>query len=128
MSYNEPPPTGAEPPNYGAQPPGYGAPPPPPPGYGGPGYGGAPQGTNKKAIWALVLGILGLLCCGFITGIPALILGNSAKKEIDAGNGSGRGLAQAGFILGIISIVLTVLSIILIAAGVINVDGSVQTS
>src|SRR6187402_1889988 len=65
---------------------GYESAPPPPPGYGqGPGYG-PPPGNNTKAIWALVLGILGLLCCG-ILGIPAIILGKQAQKEIDSSGG-----------------------------------------
>lgn len=101
----------------------YGTPPPPPPQYGSPAPG-QPAGSNKKAIWALVLGILGLVCCGIVTGIPALILGNTAKKEIDASGGAqtGRGMAQAGFILGIISIVWTVLAIILYATGALTFD------
>ena len=98
---------------------GYEPAPPPPPGYGQPpGYGGQPPGTNKKAIWALVLGILGLLCCG-ILGIPALILGKQAQKEIDTSGGmqTGRGMATAGFILGIIACVLLVVTGILFATG-----------
>ena len=90
--------------------------------------GGMPQKTNGKAIWSLVLGIVGMVCCGFIAGIPAIILGNMAKKEIDAGQGTGRGMAQAGFILGIIAVALGILWIILWAAGVIDVSGSASTS
>jgi len=119
----------------------YDAPPPPPPGqpggpYGGGGYPGgngggyaAPQ-TNKKAIWALVLGILSIVCCGFIAGIPALILGNSAKREIGASAGAqtGSGMAQAGVVLGIISIVLTVIYIVLLLAGVVAMPTSSSTS
>ena len=129
-----PPPPGGQGPNppsegggYGAPPPpggygGYGgAPPPPSPGYGG--YGAAPQGTNKKAVWSLVLGILGVLCCGFLTGIPALILGKMAQKEIDAtGGGQGRGMATAGFVLGIIAIAFGILNIILFATGAVDLD------
>lgn len=108
MSYNEPPPPGGD--QYGQPPSGgqYGQP--------QPGYG-APQPTNKKAIWALVLGILGIVCCGFFTGIPALILGNNAKKEIDAGQGTGRGMATAGVVLGWISIAFGIIYIILVATG-----------
>jgi hypothetical protein len=104
--------------SYSNQPP----PPPPPGGYGGDQYGGggyaAPK-TNQKAIWALVTGILSVICCGVIAGIPALILGQSAKKEIAASGGaqSGGGMAQAGFVLGIISIALTVLYLILLVTG-----------
>lgn len=90
--------------------------------------GGVPQKTNGKAIWSLVLGIVGLVCCGFLAGIPAIILGNMAKKEIDAGQGTGRGMAQAGFILGIIAVVLGILGLILWAVGVVDVSGSASTS
>jgi hypothetical protein len=87
-------------------------------GYGQPGggqvaYGAAPV-QNQKALWALILGILGLVCCGIFTAVPALILGNNAKKEIAASGGtqSGEGMAQAGFILGIVGTVLSVLGVL----------------
>jgi putative exporter of polyketide antibiotics len=103
----------------------YSAPPPPDPsaGYGG-GY--AQPKTNQKAIWSLVLGILGFVCCGIFAGIPALILGNMAKKEIAASGGaeSGAGMAQAGFILGIIAIVLSVLGIIALLTGLVAMPTS----
>jgi hypothetical protein len=98
MSYNEPPP----PPQYGAPP---------------PGYGGGPQGTNKKALWSMILGILGLVCCGFFTGIPAIILSRSAKTEIARTGEQGGGMATAGFVLGIISVVWGVISVILVLTG-----------
>ncbi|MGI9156115.1 MAG: DUF4190 domain-containing protein [Marmoricola sp.] len=128
MSYDAPPPP---PPPSGGMPPGdgsggYGAP-PPGGGYGAPPPGGyAPSGTNSKSIWALVLGILGLLCCGFFTGIPAIILGRSAQSEIDVSGGAqgGRGMATAGFILGIIACVWGVISIILYFTGVLSFNTS----
>ncbi|MBC7631003.1 DUF4190 domain-containing protein [Aeromicrobium sp.] len=82
---------------------------PPAPG----GYGAAPQ-QNKKALWSMILGIVGLLCCGILAGIPALVLSNQAKKEIQASNGqsTGSGMATAGLVLGILSIVSTVISVI----------------
>jgi len=87
-------------------------------GYGQPGggqvaYGAAPA-QNQKALWALILGILGLVCCGIFTAVPAIILGNNAKKEIEASGGtqSGQGMAQAGFILGIVGTVLSVLGVL----------------
>jgi putative exporter of polyketide antibiotics len=103
----------------------YSAPPPPDPsgGYGG-GY--AQPRTNQKALWSLILGILALVCCGLFAGIPALILGNSAKKEIAASAGaeSGAGMAQAGVVLGIIAIALSVLGLILFAVGVVTMPTS----
>ena len=100
---------------------GYG---PPPPGYGGQ---GVPQGNNTKAIWALVTGILGLICCTPV-GIAAIILGRSAQAEIAATGQQGAGMAKAGFILGIVSVVFLVLQIILFATGAISFDGNFETS
>ena len=99
MSYPPPPPGDNQPPPGGG---GY----PPPPGAGG--YA-QPQ-SNKKALWSMILGIVGVvLCCaGILFGVPALILGNMAKKEIAASGGAqtGAGMAKAGVILGIIAIVI----------------------
>lgn len=82
-----------------------------------PTYGGAvaAQQQNQKAMWSMILGILGLVCCGLFAGIPAWILGNQAKQEIAASGGtqSGAGMAQAGFIMGIISVVLSVVGIVI---------------
>lgn len=99
----------------------YSEPPPPPPQYGAPQppYGGTPPSTSGKAIASLVLGIVGLLTCGCLIGsILAIVFGNLAKKEIAASGGakSGAGLAKAGFILGIVGVVLAVLYWIVVAA------------
>jgi hypothetical protein len=90
-------------------------PPPPPPQYGAPMPGAVP-GTNKKAIWSLVTGILGLLCCGLL-GIASIILGQGAKREIETSGQGGRGMATAGVVLGVIALVWMVISIILAATG-----------
>ena len=118
MSYTPQPPENTPPP------PGGGGSYPPPPGGGG-GYA-QPQ-TSQKALWSMILGILSPLCCGIFTGIPALILGNLAKKDIARSGGmqTGSGMAKAGVILGIISIVLSVLGIILYATGVLTMSGDV---
>jgi hypothetical protein len=79
---------------------------PPGGGYGPPGggYGGPPQQQREKhgnATIAMWLGIAGLGCIG-LTGIPALIMGLKAKKEIDAqpGRYSNGGQALVGIIAG----------------------------
>ena len=102
---------------------------PPPPGYGQPSpYGApAPGGSNKKATWALVTGILGLLCCSPL-GVVAIILGRGAQAEIAMTGQQGAGAAKAGVILGIIALVLLVLQIILFTTGVLTFDGYVTTS
>ena len=106
-------------------------PPPPPPGGGygqQPGYGApAPAGNNTKATWALVTGILGLLCCSPL-GVVAIILGRSAEQEIRVSGQGGAGLAKAGFILGIVALAFLVLQIILFATGALTFDGTFDTT
>lgn len=115
---------------------GYTAPPPPPPGGAGgygapppsfPAPGGAPAGlggNNTKAVIALVLGILGLvfaICCAFIgllLGAGGAVLGYLAKQEIARTGQPGGGLAQGGFITGIVAVVLAIIMIALGAADV----------
>ena len=98
----------------------YDAPPPPPPSYGSQSpYGGGPApASSNKPVWALVCGILGLLCCGLL-GIPAIILGRQAQAEGQPG-----GMAKAGEILGYVDIALMVLGVILFATGVLTLGSS----
>ena len=70
----------------------------------------APTGTSGKATASMVLGILSFLCCPIIFSVLAIVLGSQAKNEIAATPGlGGAGMAQAGFILGIVSLVLSVI-------------------
>jgi hypothetical protein len=123
--YTPPPP----PPGYGAPQGGYGAPQggygAPPPGYGPPMPGGVPP-NNQKALWAMILGIVALVCCGVFAGIPALILGNQAKREIAASGGmqGGEGMAKAGVILGWVSIGLSIVGVLFYAVVVVAANGS----
>lgn len=95
-----------------------------PPGWAPPGGGGL-QGrkTNGKATASLVLGILGLpfICPLVIPTVLALVFGYQSRREIDRSGGQqgGRGLAQAGIILGWVSVglfVLIILGFIVLAA------------
>jgi Domain of unknown function (DUF4190) len=101
--------------------------PPPPPQYGAPPPGAVPAGNNTKALWSLITGIVGLLCCG-IVGIVAIILGRSAQAEIAQTGQGGAGMAKAGFILGIIAVAFMILQIILFATGAVDFDGTFETS
>lgn len=91
-----------------------GAPPSPPPGP----YGYAPPQlpTPSNAVTALVLGILAFVMCGPFTAVPAIVIGRKAMREIDASQGQlgGRGMAQAGFVLGIVGTVIGVLALLLV--------------
>jgi type II secretory pathway pseudopilin PulG len=53
---------------------------------------------------SLVLGVLSLAGCIFLAGIPAIILGLLARRDIRRSDGrlSGNGLAVAGLILGVL--------------------------
>ena len=81
----------------------------------GPGYAGTP--TNGLAVAALVCGLAQILL-GILTGIPAVILGHIARRQIRQTGQQGAGIALAGLILGYVGIVLTVLFVIAIIAAV----------
>jgi Domain of unknown function (DUF4190) len=105
MSYDGPPPQ--EPPFSGQ------------PSFGGQPQFGADQGPNHpRAAPALICGILGLVLCGLVTGIPAIVMGNRAVREIDASQGwvQGRGMAKAAVIIGWISVAWSVLILLLVIA------------
>ncbi|MEO7673641.1 MAG: DUF4190 domain-containing protein [Pyrinomonadaceae bacterium] len=64
---------------------------------------GAPGGASQRAIIALVLAIVGLLCCGPLTGVPAAIVGWLELDAIKSGKSpeAGKLLAQIGLWGGI---------------------------
>jgi hypothetical protein len=75
----------------------------PPPGYGG-GYAAPqPKRSNLPAIFSLILGILG--CVPFVTGLLAIVLGIVGIRKGRNPQVGGKGLAIAGIILGLISVV-----------------------
>ncbi len=61
-------------------------------------------GTNKKAIWSLVSGIVGLFIFGIGLGPAAIVLSFQAKKEMLESGEKGQGLATAGLVIGILAI------------------------
>lgn len=125
-----PPPGGGYPPpppggGYTPPPPPSGGgytPPPPPGGYPGQpgyGYGGVPQ-SSQKALWSMILGIASIVLCWCCPVIPlglggaAMVMGRGAKGDIERSGGAltGAGQAQAGFITGIIGLVLGVAALV----------------
>jgi len=87
-------------------------PPPPPP-------GAAPQ--NGMGTAALVFGIVQFFCLGTIGSILAVVFGKIGMNKADQGLATNRGSAKAGFILGIIGLVLSALVLIgSIAGGVLS--------
>jgi hypothetical protein len=85
---------------------------PPPPNYGQ--WGPPPQQNSGNATAALVLGICGMFLCPIVCSILAIVFAGKAYQEIDYSGGrlGGRGMAQAGKILGWIGLALWGLGII----------------
>ena len=83
-----------------------------------PNTGLAPQ--NGLGTAALVMGILQFFCLGTIGSVLALIFGKIGMNKADQGLATNRGVAKAGFVLGIVGLALTAVGIIvwLIAFGV----------
>ena len=118
------PPFAPLPPGGGYGPP-QGAPPPPyyPPQlpYGAPMYG-PPAPTEGKATVSLVLGVVSLVgtCCylGFLLGIPAIVVGFLARRDIARSGGAlgGSGAALGGIICGALGTLVNIAQIAFFAA------------
>ena len=127
-----PPPPGQAPPGYGYPPPAAGPAYQPPPGYGPPpgyaypqpwGYAQQSVPDNGQAVAGFVFSLvsLGLLVisAGLSTivsigcAIAGIICSRNGKRKVDAGETpKHRGLAQAGFIIGWVSLGLSILATI----------------
>jgi hypothetical protein len=123
----QPPPPQQTPPGWQQPPPGWYPPQQPPPGYWWPQQPWQqPQDTgpgNSSAIAAFVLALsgLGLLLVTFgllspasiVCGALAIWFGVKGRRAVDSGETSKhRGLAQAGFVIGIATVILSVLAIV----------------
>lgn len=93
------------------------------PSYGGFSPYGVGQVQHPKATPALIWGIVSLvfgLACGLggLAGIAAIVMGGRARREIDADpqRYSGRGMASAGFGLGIAGLVVLLGWVVLLSA------------
>lgn len=120
MSTVPPPPP--PPPGPPAPPPGPPAPPPPP---ASPQPGGSNAPQNGMGTAGLVLALLGLVgCIPFIGSILGIVFGRIGMKNAAEGRANNGGVAKAGFIIGIISLILwvviTIIYVVFIAALVAN--------
>ncbi len=88
-------------------------------------YSQGPQDPFRSVNSGLILalGLLGLLVCNLL-GPVAAVMGGSAVAAIDRGeaNPNERGSANAGRIMGIISTVFLVLSVLLVLIAVASPD------
>lgn len=100
-------------------------PPPPPAPPVPPLSGGSGSQKNDTALYSLIAGIASIFCFGFLSGIPAIIMGKSGLKKAAAMGGEGEGQAKAGLILGIIGTALSLIGIIIwIFAAVVFVSSA----
>ncbi len=76
-----------------------------------------PHKTNTYAIWSLVLAYASFVFGWIITAIVAIILGQTAKTQIEERNEQGKNLADAGIVLGWINIGLSIFAIMIIIIG-----------
>lgn len=72
----------------------------------------------------MVCGILAIVFCGIFTAIPAIIMGNKARRQIQWSEGrlGGDGMALAGVILGWIAVAFTVLGVIIVLIVIATAD------
>ena len=73
----------------------------------------ASASASREAVTALVLGILGIVCCGLVAPV-AWYLGQNELRAIRLGQASaaGEGMAMAGRILGMIGTALLILGLV----------------
>lgn len=106
---------------------------PPPPGYPSPppqpyaGYAAPVTPKNGLGTAALVLAIAGLLFCwtivgGIALGLAAVVLGFIGRGRANRGQATNGGVALAGIVLGFLSILAGIASIV-IYVGVFNTVG-----
>ena len=69
---------------------------------------------NGMGTAALVMGILQFLCLGIIGSILAIVFGKIGMDKADQGLADNRGVAKAGFVLGIIGVALFALGLIIV--------------
>lgn len=73
----------------------------------------AQQGSaSGRAIASMILSILGLVMCGFLTSIPGMILGKMEMDAVKAGQApkAGETLAKIGFYVGIAGTIISCLA------------------
>lgn len=68
---------------------------------------------NGMGTAALVMGILQFVCLGVIGSILAIVFGKIGMDRADQGLADNRGVAKAGFVLGIIGVAIFALAIVI---------------
>lgn len=75
--------------------------------------------TEGSAVASLVLGILGIIACPLVLSIPAVIIGNQAKRKLaEDPTLEGESMARVGVILGWVGIGLAALGLAIAIVGI----------
>lgn len=84
--------------------------------------------TSPRALWSLILGILGITCLWVLGAAPAIGLGILGLREVDRSGGSvkGRGLAIAGIITGAVGLVAGLVPVAILASLAVPAYTNVQ--
>jgi hypothetical protein len=70
--------------------------------------------NNQMAVWAMVTGLISVLCCCNFLGPVSLVLGIVALSQLKHNpHQTGSGFAVAGIVLGIVAIIFLILGIVL---------------
>ncbi|HWF79373.1 MAG TPA: DUF1707 and DUF4190 domain-containing protein [Streptosporangiaceae bacterium] len=73
---------------------------------------GVQRSTNGMAIAALICGVCQIFFW-FLTGIPAIVFGHLARRQIRQTGEAGDGMALTGMILGYVGVALSVLTVVI---------------
>jgi uncharacterized membrane protein len=74
--------------------------------------GGGGTSENSNGTIALVTGILSFFVCPVVLSIVAIVFGRKGLASVAAGRADNGGQAKAGYIMGIVSLILFVVFII----------------
>jgi len=77
--------------------------------------GSYPGRTNSMAVASMVCGI-GQIFFWFLAGVPAIVFGHVARRQIRESGEAGDGMALAGLIMGYVGVLVPILIIAGIAA------------
>ena len=82
---------------------------------------------SALAIWSLILGLLSIFGCVFISGIPAVICGHmSLGRKARAGVATGKGMAITGLVTGYIGTIVMPIVLAVLASLALPVFGVAQ--
>lgn len=78
--------------------------------------------TEDKALASLVLGLSSLACLGALTGLPAIVLGALARRDIDRSEGrlGGSGVAAAGIVSGLFGTGIGIVAVLFVLGGAVE--------